>query len=78
MSKSGSSTSTVSAKDQRYVRDGFMQSRLHFYVRRFASGASTFRDADTVNIGSSDGGSDGAGVASGVECPAIGSSAKSC
>ena len=75
MSKSGSSTSTVSAKDQRYVRDDFMQSRLHFYVRRFASGASTCGDADTVNIGSSDGGSDGSGV--GVECLVV-SSAKSC
>ena len=48
MSKSGSSTSTVPAKDQRYVRDDFMQSRLHFYVRRFASGASTCGDADRL------------------------------
>ena len=62
-----------------------MQSRLYFHVRRFASGTSesliipvfsTSGEADTVDIGSSDGGSDGAGV--GVECPAIGSSAKSC
>ena len=58
-----------------------MQSRLHFHVLRFGASESlwipvvnTYGDADTVDIGSSDGGLDGAGV--GFECPAILSSAK--